>query len=61
MIKCKCLVFTYKGNQSLPFYLIYILTRNPKCCKNRDDLLHLSFTRKFQYFWRPIHNAVKHL
>ena len=30
-------------------------------CNNRDDLLHLSFTWKSQYFQRPIYNPVEDL
>ena len=36
-------------------------TGNATRCSNRDDLLHLTLLWKFQYFWKPIYNPVKHL
>ena len=51
MIKCKSLVFTYKANQALAFWLIYTLTRNTTRCNNRNDLLYLSFTLKILIFF----------
>ena len=62
MIKRKSLVFTYKANQALAFWLIYTLIRNAMGCNNRNDLLYLSFTLKILIFLEAyIYNPVKHL